>query len=146
MQVTNIVNGVDSTAPLGTIHPVSADPALARFRFVPATDGSQAATTARRSKTSTAPDRRTSRAPNRLSSTPTSRRCCSAKTGPQRRRVWAPRPRGVPDGHGRLPRRRPRDRARRLECTITGDLDLHGFLGLDDNVRPGVASGPTNIA
>jgi uncharacterized OsmC-like protein len=24
-----------------------------------------------------------------------------------------------------------------LECTIEGDADLHGFLGLDDTVRPG---------
>ena len=24
-----------------------------------------------------------------------------------------------------------------LECTIEGDVDLHGFLGLDDSVRPG---------
>ena len=24
-----------------------------------------------------------------------------------------------------------------LECTIEGDVDLHGFLGLDENVRPG---------
>jgi uncharacterized OsmC-like protein len=24
-----------------------------------------------------------------------------------------------------------------LECTIQGDVDLHGFLGLDENVRPG---------
>ena len=24
-----------------------------------------------------------------------------------------------------------------METTIHGDLDLHGFLGLDDNVRPG---------
>ncbi|MGZ6690384.1 MAG: OsmC family protein [Solirubrobacteraceae bacterium] len=24
-----------------------------------------------------------------------------------------------------------------LECTIKGDVDLHGFLGLDENVRPG---------
>jgi hypothetical protein len=24
-----------------------------------------------------------------------------------------------------------------LECTVQGDLDLHGFLGLDSNIRPG---------
>jgi uncharacterized OsmC-like protein len=24
-----------------------------------------------------------------------------------------------------------------LECTIEGDVDLHGFLGLDETVRPG---------
>ena len=24
-----------------------------------------------------------------------------------------------------------------LECTIEGDVDLRGFLGLDENVRPG---------
>jgi uncharacterized OsmC-like protein len=27
-----------------------------------------------------------------------------------------------------------------LECTIEGDVDLHGFLGLDESVRPGYES------
>ena len=108
------------------------------FSSVPATTGSRAATAARRSRTSTASAKKTPPAPSRLPWTPTSRRSCSAKTGhpPPFEYVlhalaacltgtiaYHAAARGIAvDG---------------LETTIQGDLDLHGFLGLDSNVRPG---------
>ena len=50
---------------------------------------------------------------SRLPSIPTSRRSCSARTGPPTPVSTPARPRGVPDRHDRLPRRRPRHRTRR---------------------------------
>jgi hypothetical protein len=43
----------------------------------------------------------------------------------------------VCDRHHRLPRRARGITIDGLETAIHGDLDLHGFLGLDSNVRPG---------
>jgi hypothetical protein len=42
----------------------------------------------------------------------------------------------VCDRHHRLPRRARGITIDGLETAIHGDLDLHGFLGLDSNVRP----------
>ena len=81
--------------------------------------------------------KKTPPAQSRLPWTPTSRRSCSAKTGHPPPSIvlhalaacltgtiaYHAAARGIAlDG---------------LETTIQGDLDLHGFLGLDSNVRPG---------
>ena len=139
MHVTTIVNGVDLDRLSGTIDAVTADPALARFQFRARNhwiDGGvqphDDQGLLRRQARKTPP------APSRSPCTATSRRSCSATTGHPTTVeyvlhalaacvsgtiVYHAAARGIAlDG---------------LETTIEGDLDLHGFLGLDGSVRPG---------
>lgn len=138
MQVTNTVNGVDLDRLLGTIDHVSADPTLARFQFRARNhwiDGGHNRTTIKEFYGAGHED--TSRtepfvldadepplllgenqAPNAPEYVLHALAACLAGT-----LVYHAAARGIVlDG---------------LECTIEGDLDLRGFLGLDETVRPG---------
>jgi len=138
MHVTNIVNGVDLDRLFGTIEHIGADPALARFQFRARNqwiDGGHNRSTikgfygAGREDTS-----RTepfvvdageppvllgeNEAPNAPEYVLHALAACLTGT-----LVYHAAARGIAlDG---------------LECTIEGDVDLHGFLGLDETVRPG---------
>ena len=138
MPVTSTVNGVDLDRLSGTIDAVTADPALARFQFRALNhwiDGGHNRTTIKgfygagqEDATRTQPFTvdtdeppvllGENRAPNAGEYLLHALAACLAGTI-----VYHAAARGIAlDG---------------LECTIQGDLDLHGFLGLDGNVRPG---------
>ena len=138
MHVTSIVNGVDVDRLSGTIDAVSADPSLARFQFRARNhwiDGGYSRTTIKdfygagqEDVTRTAPFTvdtdeppvllGENRAPNTVEYVLHALAACLSGTI-----VYHAAARGIAlDG---------------VETTIQGDLDLHGFLGLDSNVRPG---------
>ena len=138
MHVTTIVNGVDLDRLSGTIDAVTADPALARFQFRARNqwiDGGYNRTTIKgfygagqEDATRTEPFTVHSdeppvllgqnRAPNTVEYVLHALAACLTGTI-----VYHAAARGIAlDG---------------LETTIEGDLDLHGFLGLDSSVRPG---------
>lgn len=138
MHVTSIVNGVDLDRLSGTIDAVTADPALARFQFRAGNqwiDGGHSRTTIKgfygagqEDATRTQPFTVDSdepavllgqnRAPNAGEYLLHALAACLTGTI-----VYHAAARGIAlDG---------------LECTVRGDLDLYGFLGLDSNVRPG---------
>jgi uncharacterized OsmC-like protein len=138
MKVASIVNGVDVERLAGTVDHVSADPALARFQFRARNrwiDGGHNRTTiegfygAGREDTSrSAPfvldaDEPPvllgqNLAPNAPEYVLHALAACLTGTI-----VYHAAARGIVlEG---------------LECTIEGDVDLHGFLGLDETVRPG---------
>ena len=138
MQVTNIVNGVDVDRLFGTIEHISAEPTLARFQFRTRNqwiDGGHNRTTiqgfygAGHEDTSRAEpfvvdageppvllgDNEAPNAPEYLLHA-----LAACLTGTI---VYHAAARGIAlEG---------------LECTIDGDVDVRGFLGLDENVRPG---------
>jgi len=138
MHVANIVNGVDLDRLSGTIDHVSADPALARFQFRARNqwiDGGHNRTTIKEFYGAGKED--TSRtepfvldadeppvllgenhAPNAPEYVLHALAACLTGTI-----IYHAAARGIVlEG---------------LECTIEGDVDLHGFLGLDETVRPG---------
>ena len=138
MHVTTIVNGVDLDRLSATIDAVTADPALARFQFRGRNhwiDGGYSRTTIKdfygagqEDATRTEPFTVHSdeppvllgqnRAPNTVEYVLHALAACVSGTI-----VYHAAARGIAlDG---------------LETTIEGDLDLHGFLGLDSSVRPG---------
>ena len=138
MHVTATVNGVDLDRLSGTINAVSADPALARFQFRARNhwiDGGYSRTTIKdfygagqEDATRTQPFTVDSdeppvllgqnRAPNTVEYVLHALAACVSGTI-----AYHAAARGIAlDG---------------LETTIEGDLDLHGFLGLDGSVRPG---------
>ena len=138
MHVTSIVNGVDLDRLSGTIEHVTADPALARFQFRARNhwiDGGYSRSTIKdfygagqEDATRTEPFTvdadeppvllGENRAPNTVEYILHALAACVS--GPI---VYHAAARGIAlDG---------------VETTIQGDLDLHGFLGLDSNVRPG---------
>ena len=138
MHVTTIVNGVDLDRLSGTIDAVTADPALARFQFRARNhwiEGGYSRTTIKdfygagqEDTTRTEPFTVHSdeppvllgqnRAPNTVEYVLHALAACVSGTI-----VYHAAARGIAlDG---------------LETTIDGDLDLHGFLGLDSSVRPG---------
>ena len=138
MHVTTIVNGVDLDRLFGTIDAVTADPALARFQFRARNhwiDGGYSRATIKdfygagqEDTTRTEPFTvdtdeppvllGENRAPNTVEYVLHALAACLTGTI-----VYHAAARGIAlDG---------------LETTIDGDLDLHGFLGLDGNVRPG---------
>ena len=138
MHVANIVNGVDVDRLSGTIDHVSADPALARFQFRARNrwiDGGHSRTTIKEFYGAGQEDTsRTepfvldadeppvllgeNRAPNAPEYVLHALAACLTGTI-----IYHAAARGIVlDG---------------LESTIEGDVDLHGFLGLDETVRPG---------
>jgi uncharacterized OsmC-like protein len=138
MHATSTVNGVDLDRLSATIQAVTADPALARFQFRARNhwiDGGHNRTTIQGfygagQEDASRPEPFTvdtdeppvllgqNRAPNAGEYVLHALAACLAGTI-----VYHAAARGIAlDG---------------LECTIHGDLDLHGFLGLDANVRPG---------
>ena len=138
MHVTTIVNGVDLDRLSGTIDAVSADPALARFQFRARNhwiDGGYSRTTIKdfygagqEDATRTQPFTVDSdeppvllgqnRAPNTVEYVLHALAACVSGTI-----VYHAAARGIALDS--------------LETTIHGDLDLHGFLGLDSSTRPG---------
>lgn len=138
MPVTSIINGVDLERLSQTIAAVTADPALARFQFRAGNrwiDGGHSRTTiqgfygaGQEDATRTDPFTVDSDEPPVLlgqNLAPNAgehllHALASCLTGTIAYHAAA---RGIAlDG---------------LECTLEGDLDLYGFLGLDSNVRPG---------
>ena len=138
MQVTNIVNGVDVDRLSGTIDHISADPTLARFQFRARNrwiDGGHNRTTIKGFYGAGQEDAsRTepfvldadeppmllgeNQAPNAPEYLLHALAACLTGT-----LVYHAATRGIAlDG---------------LESTIEGDVDLRGFLGLDESVRPG---------
>jgi uncharacterized OsmC-like protein len=138
MQVTNIVNGVDRDRLFGTIEHITAEPALARFQFRARNqwiDGGHNRTSIKEFYGAGQED--TSRtepfvvdageppvllggneAPNAPEYLLHALAACLTGTI-----VYHAAARGIAlEG---------------LECAIEGDVDLHGFLGLDKDVRPG---------
>jgi uncharacterized OsmC-like protein len=138
MHVTSIVNGVDLDRLSGTIDAVTADPALARFQFRAGNhwiDGGHSRTTIKgfygagqEDATRTEPFTVESDEPPVLlgqNLAPNAgefllHALAACLTGSI---VYHAAARGIALDS--------------LECTIQGDLDLHGFLGLDSSVRPG---------
>ena len=138
MQVTNIVNGVDVDRLYGTIEHIGAEPTLARFQFRARNhwlDGGHNRSTIKGFYGAGKED--TSRtesfvldageppvllgkneAPNAPEYLLHALAACLTGTI-----VYHAAARGIVLGG--------------LECTIEGDVDLHGFLGLDEKVRPG---------
>jgi uncharacterized OsmC-like protein len=138
MPVTSIVNGVDLDRLSGTIEAVTADPTLARFQFRASNrwiDGGHSRTTIKgfygagqEDVTRTQPFTVDSDEPPVLlgqNQAPNAgefllHALAACLTGTIAYHAAA---RGIVlDG---------------LECTVEGDLDLYGFLGLDSNIRPG---------
>jgi uncharacterized OsmC-like protein len=138
MHVTTIVNGVDLDRLSGTIDAVTADPALARFQFRARNhwiDGGYSRTTIKdfygagqedaiRTQPFTVDSDEPpvllgqNRAPNTGEYVVHALAACVSGTI-----AYHAAAHGIAlDG---------------LETTIEGDLDLHGFLGLDSSVRPG---------
>jgi uncharacterized OsmC-like protein len=138
MHVTSTVNGVDVGRLAGTIEAITTDPALARFQFRARNhwiDGGYSRSTIKdfygagqEDATRTEPFTVDSdeppvllgenRAPNTAEWVLHALAACVSGTI-----VYHAAARGIAlDG---------------VETTIHGDLDLHGFLGLDGNVRPG---------
>jgi uncharacterized OsmC-like protein len=138
MPVTSIVNGVDLDRLTGTIEAVTADPALARFQFRVGNrwiDGGHSRTTIKgfygagqEDVTRTQPFTVDSDEPPVLLG-----QNLAPNAGEYLLQALAACLSGTIAYHA----------AARgialdvLECTIEGDLDLYGFLGLDGNVRPG---------
>jgi uncharacterized OsmC-like protein len=138
MPVTSIVNGVDLDRLSGTIDAVTADPTLARFQFRASNrwiDGGHSRTTIKgfygagqEDVTRTQPFTVDSDEPPVLlgqNQAPNAgefllHALAACLTGTIAYHAAA---RGIVLDS--------------LECTIEGDLDLYGFLGLDSNVRPG---------
>jgi uncharacterized OsmC-like protein len=138
MPVTSIVNGVDLDRLSGTIDAVTADPTLARFQFRAGNrwiDGGHSRTTIKgfygagqEDVTRTQPFTVDSDEPPVLlgqNQAPNAgefllHALAACLTGTIAYHAAA---RGIVLDS--------------LECTIEGDLDLYGFLGLDSNVRPG---------
>src|SRR5262245_32730480 len=141
MQTTNIVNGVDVDRLVGTIEHITADPTLARFQFRARNqwiDGGHNRTTIKGFYGAGQEDTsRTepfvldadeppvllgeNRAPNAGEYLLQALAACLTGTV-----VYHAAARGIAlDG---------------LECTIEGDVDVQGFLGLDESVRPGYQS------
>jgi uncharacterized OsmC-like protein len=138
MPVTSIVNGVDLDRLSGTIDAVTADPTLARFQFRAGNrwiDGGHSRTTIKgfygagqEDATRTQPFTVDSDEPPVLlgqNQAPNAgefllHALAACLTGTIAYHAAA---RGIVLDS--------------LECTIEGDLDLYGFLGLDSNVRPG---------
>lgn len=138
MQVTHIVNGVDLDRLVGTIDHVNADPALAHFQFRARNrwiDGGHNRTTiqdfygaGREDPSRTEPfvvdmDEPPvllgrNQAPNAGEYLLQALAGCLTGTI-----VYHAAARGIV--------------LETLECTVEGDVDLRGFLGLDDQVRPG---------
>ena len=138
MTVTSTVNGVDLGRLVGTIEAVTADPALGRFQFRAGThwvDGGHSRTViqgfygaGQEDVTRTEPfvleaDEPPvllgeNRAPNAGEYALQALGACLTGTI-----VYHAAARGIA--------------LQRLDCTVEGDLDVQGFLGLDDNVRPG---------
>ena len=138
MQVTNRVNGVDLDRLVGTIEHISADPTLARFQFRARNqwlDGGHSRSTIKGFYGAGQED--TSRtepfvldadeppvllgdnhAPNTAEYVLHALAACLGGT-----MAYHAAARGIA--------------LEALECTIEGDVDLRGFLGLDENVRPG---------
>jgi uncharacterized OsmC-like protein len=138
MQVTNIVNGVDLDRLFGTIEHISAAPTLARFQFRARNqwiDGGHNRSTIKGFYGAGQED--TSRtepfvldageppvllgeneAPNAPEYLLHALAACLTGTI-----VYHAAARGIALDS--------------LQCTIEGDVDLHGFLGLDEKVRPG---------
>jgi uncharacterized OsmC-like protein len=138
MQVTNMVNGVDLERLAGTVEHISADPTLARFQFRARNhwiDGGHNRTTIKGFYGAGHEDTSRTEAfvldadeppvllgENQAPNAPeyVLHALASCLTGTI---VYHAAARGIAlDG---------------LECTIEGDVDLHGFLGLDETVRPG---------
>ena len=138
MQVTHTINGVDVDRLFGTIDHINADPTLARFQFRARNqwiDGGYSRTTIKdfygagqEDATRTEPFTvdadeppvllGENRAPNTVEYVLHALAACVSGTI-----VYHAAARGIAlDG---------------VETTIQGDLDLHGFLGLDGTVRPG---------
>jgi len=138
MQVTNIVNGVDVDRLFGTIDHVNANPTLARFQFrarnqwiagghnrstIKGFYGAGQEDTTRTEPFVLDADEPPvllgeNQAPNAPEYVLHALGACLTGTI-----IYHAAARGIAlDG---------------LECTIEGDLDLHGFLGLDETVRPG---------
>jgi uncharacterized OsmC-like protein len=138
MTVTSIVNGVDLDRLSATIDHVTAEPALARFQFRAGNhwiDGGYSRTTIQgfygaghedttRTEAFTVDTDEPpvllgeNRAPNTVEYVLHALAACLSGTV-----VYHAAARGIAlDG---------------VKTTIEGDLDLHGFLGLDSNVRPG---------
>jgi uncharacterized OsmC-like protein len=138
MQVTHTINGVDVDRLSGTIDHISADPTMARFQFRARNqwiDGGHSRTTIKEFYGAGRED--TSRtepfvvdadeppvllghnqAPNTVEYVLHALAACLSGTI-----IYHAAARGIAiDG---------------LEATIEGDVDLRGFLGLDDSVRPG---------
>lgn len=138
MQVTNIVNGVDLDRLAGTIEHVSADPTLARFQFRARNkwiDGGHNRTTIKGFYGAGQED--TSRTEPFVLDADEPPLLLGENQGPNAGEyllqalaacltgtiVYHAAARGIVlDG---------------LECTIEGDVDVQGFLGLDETVRPG---------
>jgi len=138
VHVTSIVNGVDLDRLSGTIEHITADPALARFQFRARNhwiDGGYSRTTIKdfygagqEDATRTQPFTvdadeppvllGQNRAPNTVEYVLHALAACVSGTI-----VYHAAARGIV--------------LDRVETTIHGDADLHGFLGLDSNVRPG---------
>ena len=138
MQVTTMVNGVDLDRLAGTVEHIDADPTLARFQFRARNhwlDGGHNRTTIKgfygaghEDTSRTEPfvldadeppvllgENQAPNAPEHLLHA-----LAACLTGTI---VYHAAARGIAlDG---------------LECTIEGDVDLHGFLGLDETIRPG---------
>ena len=130
-------NGVDTTTLFATIGAVRQQPELAQFRFRAVNDWVRGTHSEGRFPGSTEPGRSTPTAP-RPSSTPTTRPCWSATTtAPPRpsccstpwRPAWSP-------GWATSPRP-VASSSTGVRCTVEGDIDLRGILGIDDAVRNG---------
>lgn len=138
MQVTSTLNGIDLDRLSGTIEAVAGDPTLARFQFRARNhwiDGGYSRSTikdfygvghedtSRTEAFSVDSDEPPvllggNRAPNTVEYVLHALAACVSGTI-----VYHAAARGIAvDG---------------METTIEGDVDLHGFLGLDDDVRPG---------
>jgi uncharacterized OsmC-like protein len=138
MHVTSIVNGVDVDRLSGTIDAVTADPALARFQFRAGNhwiDGGHSRTTiqgfygaGQEDATRTQPFTVDSDEPPVLLG-----QNLAPNAGEHLLHALASCLTGTIAYHAAA-RGIALDS---LECTIQGDLDLYGFLGLDSNVRPG---------
>jgi uncharacterized OsmC-like protein len=138
MQATNIVNGVDVDRLVGTIEHISADPTLARFQFRARNqwiDGGHNRTTIKGFYGAGQED--TSRTEPFVLDADEPPLLLGENQGPNAGEyllqalaacltgtiVYHAAARGIAlEG---------------LECTVEGDADLQGFLGLDDAVRPG---------
>jgi uncharacterized OsmC-like protein len=138
MQVTNRVNGVDLDRLVGTIEHISADPTLARFQFRAHNDwidgghsrstiqgffGAGQEDTSRPEPFVVDADEPPvllgeNQAPNTVEYVLHALAACLGGT-----MVYHAAARGIALDS--------------LECTIEGDVDVRGFLGLDEAVRPG---------
>jgi uncharacterized OsmC-like protein len=138
MPVTSIINGVDLERLSGTIDAVTADPALARFQFRAGNrwiDGGHSRTTiqgfygaGQEDSTRTDPFTVDSDEPPVLLG-----QNLAPNAGEHLLHALASCLTGTIAYHAAA-RGIALDS---LECTLEGDLDLYGFLGLDSKIRPG---------